>query len=205
MHVFAPHLSVLVASAVHVRSCNIAPDTVHSAHAQTVAACPAWQLWVAASWSCCPQAIDGGPLCPSNLFIMTCHTLLVTPQTCSTPPTPSGAAWPPPQPLEPLPLCPLASVCLCCRGAWLRLRQSRLTGSALANMLSWFDGQDRADHVRLWREKLGLQKPPPGERQHVQPALAEFSVPCLTLSLLTRCLKGSAVIDTKHFYAPASD
>jgi hypothetical protein len=49
------------------------------------------------------------------------------------------------------------------RGAWLRERESRLTGSALANMLSWFDGQDRADHVRLWREKLGLQKPPPGE------------------------------------------
>ena len=43
------------------------------------------------------------------------------------------------------------------------MRESRLTGSALANMLSWFGGQDRADHVRLWREKLGLQQPPPRE------------------------------------------
>jgi hypothetical protein len=33
----------------------------------------------------------------------------------------------------------------------------------MANMLSWFGGQERGDHVRLWREKLGLQKPPPRE------------------------------------------
>lgn len=50
-----------------------------------------------------------------------------------------------------------------CRGPWLRMRESRLTGSAVANMLCWFGGQDRGDHVRLWREKLGLQKPPPRE------------------------------------------
>jgi hypothetical protein len=62
-------------------------------------------------------------------------------------------------------------LCACvqpCRGSWFRLREGRLTGSALANMLSWFDGQDRADHVRLWREKLGLQKPPPRECVCVQ-------------------------------------
>jgi hypothetical protein len=61
-----------------------------------------------------------------------------------------------------------------CRSAWLQMREGRLTGSILPNMLSWFGGTERDDMLRLWREKLGLQERPP-RKQHVVGAADKHS------------------------------
>jgi hypothetical protein len=45
---------------------------------------------------------------------------------------------------------------------WLALRHNRLTASSLCNVLCWF-GFGASNAVQLWKEKVGLEKPPPGE------------------------------------------
>jgi hypothetical protein len=60
--------------------------------------------------------------------------------------------------------------CCCCSDAWLALREGRLTGSALCNVLDWFYFPGRpssrgkqSDAVRLWQQKLKLAPPTIGE------------------------------------------
>jgi hypothetical protein len=98
--------------------------------------------------------------------------------------------------------CGCCCCCCCFSDAWLALREGRLTGSALCNVLDWFYSPSwpsckgkQSDAVRLWQQKLKLAPPTLGDTVVPLAVSCLCSVACsMQLCCLTCFAAGSLIL-----------